>query len=59
MSDAAKKTTLVVDLPDPPEMTDSVRSRLLAKSKEWRDDFSQKVAEMEVITADDLRARAR
>jgi hypothetical protein len=59
MRHESDKVKLVAQLPDPPEMTESVRSNLLSQSKEWRASFSEKVAEMEAITADDLRARAR
>ena len=51
--------TKLAELPDPPEITESVRDDILSQSREWRRAFSEKTSGMTAITAEDMRARAR
>ncbi len=50
---------LATDVPDPPAVTDEVRTQLAAEAREWGAEFSKKVSAIESVTAEDLRARAR
>ena len=59
MCDPKLNAKPIRNVPEPPPVTDDVRERLATEARAWGHPFSEKVAEMESITAEDLRARAK
>ena len=58
-TDQNKRVKLVQEVPDPPQLTPAVLRRVNEEARAWHEAFTRQTASMEVITAEDLKVRAR
>lgn len=57
--DQKPKIKLARTVPEPPPITEALRDQLVAEARIWRAEVAERVKAIELVTADDLRVRAR
>lgn len=57
--DNDEKLKLATSVPEPPELTTEALRQIGDQAKQWRTAFALQTSGMEVMTADDLKVRAR